>query len=109
MQSAPPTSHESIFEVLDDNSRGRVRAEGKGVYRQARAVYSSAREGALGGEHSNQNPIWRGIIGGWSVFGVHRRFRLLWFPVLLYLGVDMCIFSAVVEVAVYGSVLFSCN
>ena len=49
MQSAPPTSHGSIFEVLDDNSRGRVRAEGKGVYRQARAVYSSARGGHYGG------------------------------------------------------------
>lgn len=35
MESAPPTTHASIFEVLDDNSRGRVRAEGKGVYRQA--------------------------------------------------------------------------
>lgn len=33
-QRAPPTSHGAIFEVLDDNSRGRVRAEGKGVYRQ---------------------------------------------------------------------------
>eukprot|EP00752_Nemacystus_decipiens_P004160 g3806.t1 len=55
-QRAPPTSHGAIFEVLDDNSRGRVRAEGKGVYRQAQQAL------VLGGKDIPlflRNILWR--------------------------------------------------
>ncbi|CAM9210540.1 unnamed protein product [Ectocarpus sp. 12 AP-2014] len=60
-RSGPPTSHGAIFEVLDDNSRGRVRAEGKGVYRQAQQAL------VLGGRNIPlflRNILWRVAAGG---------------------------------------------
>eukprot|EP00903_Cladosiphon_okamuranus_P012066 g11327.t1 len=60
-QRAPPTSHGAIFEVLDDNSRGRVRAEGKGVYRQAQQAL------VLGGKDIPlflRNILWRVAASG---------------------------------------------
>ncbi|CAN0140320.1 unnamed protein product [Scytosiphon promiscuus] len=55
-RSAPPRSHSAIFEVLEDASQGRVRAEGKGVYRQAQQAL------VLGGKDIPlflRNILWR--------------------------------------------------
>lgn len=46
-RTAPPATHESVFEVLDDSSPARVRAEGKGVYRQVSKSYRRVYDNVL--------------------------------------------------------------